>query len=186
MSDSDQVKKAKASTGTGNNKKETIQKKGWEVRTADNQFKVLFQPIFKINNLPDAPNSMIVATDKDVECRYVDVKYRDKKSTEQELRFNFLDLFMFMYTCCNEELRQQLNLRYERQFTKIPYNVTFNLSKEEQTSGKATRLIELELDEVAMAMARAEARKLAGKDTQSYNEWFLKKKKVDISAIKVK
>lgn len=173
--DSEQVNNAKSHSN--GNSQEKIETKGWTVRTADGATQVLFQPMFQINKLPDAPNSMVVATDKDVECRFVDVIYTDAKGAKQELRFNFLDLFMFMYTCCNEELRQQLNLRYERQFHKIPYNVTFNLTPDEKESGKATRLIELELDEVAMAMARAEARQLAGKDLKSYDQWMLDKKK---------
>lgn len=175
--ESAQVKKAKTEHVGAGNSQETIEKRGWKVRTFDGLKELFFQPIFRIKDAKkDAENALVQATDKDVECRFVDLEIPDDKGNKVNFRLNFLDLFMFIYTICNEELRQQLNLRYERQYTRIPYQVSFKLTPEEMGSGTAQRLIELEVDEIAMAMARSQANMLAGKDPGRYADWFAKRK----------
>jgi len=134
-----------------------IQKKKWSVRTLNDKTNIDFFPEFIVKN-PEGESSMGIptATDKDVECRYVHMTIGDKTYI-----FNFLDLFMFIYFCANEELRQQLMLRYERQVTYLPYDVSFKLDAEEMKSGQAKRRIELPVDEITMALTRDEAKKLA-------------------------
>jgi len=127
-----------------------IKKKGWSVRTVDQKNNVWFYPFFELNT----KENLAEVADREIECRYVDVVI-DKKT----YRFNFLDLFMFVYYCANEELRQQMALRYERKINYIPYDVSFKLSKEERQEGSAKRRIELPIDELAMAIARNDSMK---------------------------
>lgn len=91
----------------------------------------------------------------EVECRYITIEIDGVKHT-----FDYLNIYMFMYFCANEELRQGLNMRYHRQVTKVPYDVSFKLDSSEMKSGTATRRIVLEVDELTMAVARAEAMKM--------------------------
>lgn len=90
-----------------------------------------------------------------IKCNDVMIKVNDK-----EHWFNFLNLYMFVYFVANEELRQSLALRYERQINYIPYDVLFKLSPEEKKEGIVKRRIELPVDQLAMAIARNEAFKL--------------------------
>lgn len=143
-------------------------KKRWKVRTINNKTDVSFLPVFTVNRPGDVASSMTfdtpIASDKEIECTHINVSipYHGK---DIELTFNFLDLYMFIYFCANEELRQQLQMKYERQVSYIPYDVTFRIDKEEKEKGLAKRRIELPVDELVMAIARNDAWKmrLAGK-----------------------
>lgn len=138
--------------------KNKIQQKHWSVRTVNGNKNIHFLPIFEIDEaaVKRAMDSGAVnINDKEVECRYVELDVGDGKI----LRFNFLDLFGFIYHCANEELRQQLSLRYERQLNYIPYDVDFKLSGQERQDGKARRRIQLPVDEISMAYAKSLADK---------------------------
>lgn len=146
---------------------ETKAKKKWTTRTKLNEV-VSFYPVFLINVDPEGVSSAGVptATDKDIECRFVEMTFTEKNGKERVLTFNFLDFFTFVYFVANEELRQQLQLRYERTINYLPYDVTFNLDAEEKISGVARRRIELPVDEITMAIARNEALKMQGMKTK--------------------
>jgi hypothetical protein len=131
---------------------ERIEKRHWSVRTAANK-NIEFHPIFVVND-EALKKEVVNVNDNEVECRFVDVKIG-----EEVHRFNFLDLFMFIYQCANEELRQKLQLRVEREITMIPYQVDFKLSSQERQDGKVRRRIELPLDDVAMYQAQKLANK---------------------------
>lgn len=135
-------------------------KKQWKVRSINNKTDVAFRPIFELNT-SDGTTSMGIASrsEKDVECTRIEMEFYCN-GKKQELVFNFLDLFTFIYFCANEELRQQLQMRYEKQVNYIPYDVTFKVDKDELQSGFAKRRIELPVDELTMAIARNEAWKL--------------------------
>lgn len=154
-----------------------LEKKKWKVRTADNTKELSFYPTFEVNKL--GKDETHIATDKDVECRYVDIEFADSVGNPTSLRMNFLDLYMFVYFIANEELRQSLQLRYERQITQIPYEVTFKLDKQEIERGMAKRLITLGVDEISMAIARSEAQLLKGKITKGSVEEFVHRKKME-------
>jgi len=79
---------------------------------------------------------------------------------DKAYKFNFVNLFQFIYFISNEELRQSLALRYQRRINKIPYDLSFKLDKEEIEKGFAKRRVELPVDEITMAIARNEAFKL--------------------------
>jgi len=132
-------------------------------------------PVFETTR-PD--DGMVDVGSKEVECRWVDVEIKTVDGKETKFRSNYLDLFMFVYMCANEELRQQLQMRYERQASNIPYEVTFSLSAEEKASGKAKRLITLTVDEITMAIARAQARQVAGAKPE-FLEQYMDRKKAD-------
>lgn len=138
----------------------TTEKKRWKVRSINNKTDVSFHPVFEVKK-SDGVSTMGIptASDKDIECTRIEMKF-DSDGKEKELVFNFLDLFTFIYFCANEELRQQLQMRYEKQVNYIPYDVTFKVDKEELQSGFAKRRIELPVDELTMAIARNEAWKL--------------------------
>lgn len=162
------------------------ERKQWKVRTADKTRELTLQPVFEITER--APGEESNLSDKDVECRFVDLSLNDDKGNKVDMRMNFLDLYMFVYFIANEELRQQLQLRYERQATQIPYEVTFKLDAQEKQAGMAKRLITLTVDEITMAIARAGAQSLLGKGSKhrSIEEYIhakeieRKKKKGDI------
>lgn len=139
-------------------------KKRWKLRSINDKTEVEFYPVFELTQSEDGKTTFDVASmaDKDVECTRIEVSIPDGKGGRKELVFNYLDLFMFVYFCANEELRQQLQMRYERQVNYIPYNVTFNLDAEEKQSGTARRRIELPIDELTMAIARDEAMRIRG------------------------
>lgn len=155
---------------------ETEQKK-WKVRTSDQTKEISFLPTFEVNRMDKDETHM--ATDKDVECRFVDVEVSDEKGGKIGMRMNFLDLYMFVYFIANEELRQSLQLRFERQITQIPYEVTFKISEEEKEKGIAKRLITLGVDEIAMAIARSDAQLLKGNITRGSVEEFVHKKNIE-------
>lgn len=148
------------------------EKRNWKVRDVSGKTNIAFTPVFEIK----APeNGDVDVEQKEVECRYVDIEIeQDGKKTE--LTMNYLDMFMFIYMCANEELRQQLQMRYERKAGQIPYEVTFSLSEEEKKSGVAKRLITLNVDEITMAIARAEARLMSGKARMETLEGYVARK----------
>lgn len=137
-----------------------IKKKHWEVRSIDRKTEISLNPVFMLVK-PDGQD--IDPEAKEIECRYIEVEIKHEGNIKHSFVMNYLDIFMFIYMCANEELRQQLQMRYERKSGQIPYEVTFSLSEEEKNSGIAKRLITLTVDEITMAIARAEARLLSGK-----------------------
>lgn len=154
------------------------ERKVWSVRTADKKTQIVFSPMFEIKT----PGIDIDVTEKEVECRFVDIEFNDDKGKEHKLTMNYLDLFMFAYMCATEELRQQLQMRYERQAGSIPYEVTFSLSPEEKQSGIAKRLITLTVDEITMAIARAGANQILHKvKPESIESYIHRKKKQTMS-----
>lgn len=154
-----------------------IEQKKWKVRTADATKEISFYPTFEVKKKQE--DMIGVASDKDVECSFVDIEITDDKGAVQSMRMNFLDLYMFVYFIANEELRQSLQMRRERKINNIPYEVTFKLDPEEIKRGMAKRLITLGVDEIAMAMARSEAQLLKGKITRGSVEEFVHKKNMD-------
>lgn len=149
------------------------EKRNWKVRDISGKIKVAFTPVFEIKS-PESGD--IDVEQKEVECRYVEIEIKDDKGKETTLSMNYLDMFMFIYMCANEELRQQLQMRYERKAGAIPYEVTFSLSQEEKTTGVAKRLITLNVDDITMAIARAEARLMSGKATPEFLETYMARK----------
>lgn len=143
-----------------------IDKKKWRLQTLNTGKPWTFTPMFEVNTpSEDGQSSFGVATaeaGKDIECKYIQIDTLDENGKESTAVFNFLDLYMFIYFCANEELRQQLQMRYERDVSYIPYNVSFTIDEEEKRSGTARRRIELPVDELTMAIARNEAMKLRG------------------------
>ena len=156
-----------------------IEKKKWKVRTADKTKEISFFPTFEVRKMEK--DEIHIATAKDVECTFVDLEFTDDNNPDGkvEMRMNFLDLYMFVYFIANEELRQSLQMRYERKMTQIPYEVTFKLDAEEKERGMAKRTITLGVDEIAMAMARSEAQLLKGKITRGSVEEFIHKKNIE-------
>lgn len=117
-----------------------------------------------------------MATNKEVECTMINVKMVDKKGKETIMDLGFQEIFMFIYYCCNEELRQALQLRQERKITELPYEVTFKLDKGEIEAGMAKRLIKLPVDEITMAAARANAQLIKGTaNLETLEDWFRKR-----------
>lgn len=123
----------------------TVKKKYWRVHSKEGMA-IEFFPVFEVSKETG-----------DVEARFVEVKTTSPAGDAYALTMNWLDLYMFVYFACNEELRRNLALRYEKQVNYIPYDVTLQLSKEEMTSGVAKRRVELPVDELTMAIARNEA-----------------------------
>lgn len=137
-------------------------KKRWQVRTINDKTNVEFFPVFEAKQAEDGKTVHDIASydGKDVECTRIEVTVKDKKGKDRTLIFNFLDLYMFIYFVASEELRQNLQQRYEREVNYIPYDVTFRIDKEEAQKGVAKRRIELPVDELTMAIARNEAWKV--------------------------
>lgn len=104
--------------------------------------KVGFQPVLAVNDKMGVEH-------KEVECKDIIISIG-----KDEYVLEFRALFMLIYFCCNEELRQQLALKYERQVNYIPYEVTFSLSEDEVQKRSAKRRIELPVDEISMAFAK--------------------------------
>lgn len=123
-------------------------KKYWGIRSKEGK-KLDFFPIFEQNE-----------ESGEVETKFLQLKFQNEKGQEETLTFNWLDIYMFIYFACNEELRQNLAARYERKINYVPYDVTIKLSDEEKASGMAQRRVELPVDELTMAIARNEAYKL--------------------------
>ncbi len=115
--------------------------KKWRLKSAEGKV-IEFLPVFEVNK------------DNEVECKIIKVKIEDKEYT-----LNFLNLFQFIYFISNEELRQGLALRYQRKVNYIPYDVFFQLDKEEIQKGSAKRRINLPVDELSIAYAKQEGTK---------------------------
>lgn len=147
--------------------------KGW-VMTASDGVKLQLTPVFVIQGLKEG--EIKLAGDKEVECTMFHCVIRDRDGRETEMDIAFQEIFMFIYYCCNEERRQELQLRIQKQITEIPYEVTFKLDRGEIAAGMAKRLIKLPVDEIAMALARSESQLMAGKANLSkLNDWFAKR-----------
>lgn len=136
----------------------------WSVTDLNSKDKVDFVPIWQekedqeIGGLENPADSK-----KEVECAFIEINAKDIDGKELKMKFNYLDLYGFIYMTGNEELRRQLALRYERKIVYVPYNVSFKIDASEKRKGYAHRRIELHLDEVAMAMVKAKAQLLEGK-----------------------
>lgn len=139
-------------------------KKQWAVHTVNTGESVKVNPIFEVAKKEGDTTTLGVPSlsDKDVECRFVEFIVKDESGKDKLMVFNYLDLYMFIYFCANEELRQQLQQRYERVVHQIPYDVTFKISEDEKKSGEARRRIELPVDELTMAVARNQSMKFMG------------------------
>lgn len=149
------------------------ERKHWSFHTPEGDLIHLY-PLFEIIT-PDT--GVVDVQNKEVECRWVDIEITKVGQTKPvRIHSNYLDLFMFVYMCANEELRQQLQMRYERQASQIPYEVTFALSQEEKESGKAKRLITLTVDEITMAIARSQAAHIAGKNPEFIEQYIARKR----------
>lgn len=146
--------------------KQGTSKKYWRVGDINGGGQVEFLPVFKANEETG-----------DIETRYVEIRSRNKKGDEHTITLNWLDLYMFVYFACNEELRQQLAQRYEREVKMIPYDVTIKVSDEEKATGIAKRRVELPVDELTMAIARNEAWKLFMLNKSKSPKDFLYRKK---------
>ena len=142
--------------------------KPWKIKSAEGK-KFEFLPVFDTYENPTQEG-------KDVECKNIIIKIDGKNYT-----FNFINLFQFIYFVANEELRQQLQTRYQRRINRIPYEVTFKLSDDEVKDKMAKRRINLSVDEITMAIARNEAWKLLPKvameTLRGKKPWELFKKK---------
>lgn len=137
-----------------------VQKKYWSVRTMDGR-NIKFYPIFEVDDSLINQDKGIIGGEE-VACRFIDVDFGDGKVT----RFNFTDIYLFIYSCANEELRQQLQLRVERPIYEIPYELTFKLSTDEKAAGFAKRLVKLPVEELAMSYARS----IAGKHLEKLSK----------------
>jgi hypothetical protein len=152
-----------------------IEKKSWKVRDASGKKELQFLPIFEIKQIVDG-TQYSGGQDKEIECRLIDIIIPDDKGNSVQFQMNFSDLYMFVYMCAEEELRQQLQMRWERQSVNIPYEVTFKLSADEIEQKMAKRLITLTVDEITLAIARAGANKLLkGLKPESVEEYVYKK-----------
>lgn len=124
-------------------------KKYWRIVSKEGT-KLEFFPIFEVS--PDG--------DKQIEARYLEMRFEDEKGEYKTFTFDWLNMYMFMYYTSNEELRQNLAVKYERKVNMIPYDVTFKISDAEKQEGIARRRIELPIGELEMAIARDEAMRL--------------------------
>lgn len=149
--------------------------KSWRLLASDG-VEIAFTPVFVVNEMNAGETK--IATNKDVECAMIHCEMKNAKGEETKMDMGFQELYMFVYFCANEELRQGLQLRMERQVTEIPYEVTFKLNKSESKAGMAKRLIKVPVDEITMAIVRSEAQLLSGKANLSNpNEWFADRQK---------
>ena len=116
--------------------------KRWRLKSKDG--KVLnFYPEFRVN------------AQGDVECTEVRIK-----EGENGYVLNYLDLHMFVYFIGNEEQRLKLANFQTKQIREIPYDVEFKITKQEKLDGFAKRRITLQIDELAMVVAKQEAQKI--------------------------
>jgi len=147
---------------TSNSDKEKLEKGGiakkyWKIRSKEGVVLEFF-PIFEVNQ-----------ESGDTEATKIQMQFVDDKGKKTLATFNYLDIYMFMYFTANEELRQSLSARHEKQTNYIPYDVQLKLTDQEKSQGYANRRVELPIDELTMAIARNEAWKL----------WFRAKTKHD-------
>ena len=138
-------------------KKGGVAKKQWKIRSREGVV-LEFYPMFEVNE-----------ESGDTEATRIEMQFVDKKGDKTVATFNYLDVYMFMYFTANEELRQNLSARHEKQTNYIPYDIQVKLSDKEKSQGYANRRVELPIDELTMAIARNEAWKL----------WFKAKTKHD-------
>jgi len=125
--------------------------------------KINFLPIWQPKEEQNVDGLVEGSTnEKEMECAFVELSMEESDGQKRKLKFNYLDLYSFIYFIGDEELRRQLALRYERKIVYMPYEVTFKIDEEEKKAGFAKRRIELPIDEVAMAMVRARAMTLGG------------------------
>lgn len=142
----------------------TKTKKAWGIHSFEGT-RLDFLPVFEVN-----------ADSKEVETRYLKLHF-SKEGKEYEFTFNWLDIYMFVYFVCNEELRQQLASRYERKINYIPYDVTIKVTETEKEEGVVKRRIELPVDELQMAIARNEAFLMLKKAKMDPQEFLRKTRK---------
>lgn len=151
-----------------------VETKKWRVKGSDG-IEIAFSPVFVTQDLEGGQETIV--TNKEVECKFVHMDFTDREGKNIQFDIGFQELFMFIYYCANEELRQQLLFRQEKHISDIPYEVTFKLDDKEVQSRMAKRLIRLPVDEITMAIARSEAQMLKGKATMgTLEEWFHKKR----------
>lgn len=123
-----------------------IKKKYWRIDSKEGT-KMEFFPVFEVNK-----------ESGEVECRYVEIRTRDNETDQPKIMtLDWLNLYMFVYFCCNEQMRQGLAMRYEKKVNYIPYDVQIKVTPEEARDGFLKRRIELPVDELTMAIARNEA-----------------------------
>lgn len=134
-------------------------KKAWRIKDKNTHGWLEFYPIFEVSE-----------DTNEIECRFIQMKFRDDRGKDHEFMFDWLNIYMFMYYTCNEELRQGLAQRYERKVNYIPYDISMKLSKEEIESGQAKRRVELPVDELTMAIAREEAWGILMKNKGNLND----------------
>jgi hypothetical protein len=147
--------------------------KTWRIKGSDG-VEIIFRPIFVVKSMAEGQTKS--STNMEVECTMMNVKMKDPDGKETTWDIPFQEIYMFIYFCCNEEKRQQLQLQIMRQITEIPYEVTFKLDRGEMDSGMAKRLIKVPVDEITMSIARSEAQMFAGKaNLENINTWFKKK-----------
>jgi hypothetical protein len=117
------------------------------------------------------PEFIVNPEDEKVECRYINLKVDGK-----DYKFNYLDLYMFIYFCGNEALRQELAAREERKVEYIPYQVEFLLKPDEIANPKEMikRKIELPVSQLEMYIATQTA--LRSPIAKIYNKLIDKKK----------
>ena len=99
--------------------------KKWEIKDIAHRERFEFFPESVVTEQTDGV---------DVEPRFVHVKIGEKTYT-----FNWLDLYMFVYFCSTDSMRQKLAIIAERKVEYIPYELSFVLSPEEKRSGTAHR-----------------------------------------------
>jgi len=129
-------------------------KKHWKVKGVGDKGSLedfTFTPIFDAITEKDKDKDSVSVSN--VECKEIILETPDGK----EYRFDYMNLYMFFYFISSEELRQGLMKRYERKISMIPYDVSFTIDQNEKDIGKVTRRIELQVDELTMAVARQEA-----------------------------
>jgi hypothetical protein len=120
--------------------------KAWRIKDKATQRWLEFYPMFEVSE-----------DTNEIECRFIEMKFRDDRNHDHSFTFDWLNIYMFMYYTCNEELRQGLAQRYERKVNYVPYDISIKLSPDEIASGQAKRRVELPVDELTMAIAREEA-----------------------------
>lgn len=157
-------------------KSSEVETKRWKVQMSDG-IEATFYPVFVTQDLPDA--KVMSGQAKEVECKMVHINLKASDGTEIKGDIGFQELYMFVYYCANEEIRQNLQMRQMKHISQIPYEVTFKLSESEIQAKMAKRLILLPVDEIQMAIARSEAQMLKGKATLgSLEAWFHDKQRL--------
>lgn len=136
----------------------TVRKKAWRIKDKNSHDWLEFFPIFEVSEETN-----------EIECRFVEMKF-SKGGKEHTFTFDWLNIYMFMYHTCNEELRLGLAQRYERKVNYIPYDIQTRISDEEKAAGILKRRVELPVDELTMAIARDEAWRILLKNKAKIND----------------